>query len=115
MPTTAKRPAKGTKAKASPSLEYVQDALGDIDKARQSAQGEAQAQLERAAGKLRELATDMRERAEDELRELEATLERGGENLRLELAIRAIRAQNSTEALTKISAEIRKRKAELAA
>lgn len=107
--------AKAAKTKASTPMEYVQDALGDVDKARQSAQGEAKAQLERASERLRDLAVDMRERAGDEMRELESTLDRAGETLRLEIALRAIRAQSSTESLTKISAEIRKRKAELAA
>lgn len=112
MATTAHKPTKKPAAKT--SADYVQEAIGDIDKARESAQGEARAQLDRATDRLRTLASDLRDRAGDEVRDFESALDRASEHLRLELGLRAIRAQASTEALRKLSSEIRKRKAELA-
>lgn len=111
MATTAHKPAKKPAAKT--SIDYVQEAIGDIDKARQSARGEARAQLDRATERLRSLASDLRDRAGDEVRDFESSLERASEHLRVELVLRAIRGQGSTEALTQLSSEIRKRKAEL--
>lgn len=95
------------------ATDRIQEVIGDVDKARQSAQGEARTRLDHAAERLRELASDVRERTEDEVREFQESLDRASEHLRVELGLRAIRAQSSTEALTKLSAEIRKRKAEL--
>lgn len=121
MATTAHKPTKkpatkkpATKPAAKTSADYVQEAMGDIDKARESAQGEARAQLDRATDRLRTLASNLRDRAGDEVRDFESSLDRASEHLRLELGLRAVRAQASTEALTKLSSEIRKRKAELA-
>ncbi len=103
----AKKPTPKT------SVDHVQEALGEIDKARQSAQGEARGQLDRATDRLGALATDLRDRAEEEARDFQASLDRAGEHLRVDLGLRAVRAQNTSEALTKLSAEIDKRQAEL--
>lgn len=116
MATTAKskRPAAKPTRSASPSsVEALHDALNDLDAARRSAQGEARTQLDRAAERLRAVAAETRERGEEELHGLESMLERAGDAMRVEFGLRAIRAQTSTEALTTLSGEIRKRKAEI--
>ena len=61
----------------------------------------------------RTLASDLRGRAEDEAHDFQSSLDRASEHLRVDLGLRAVRAQGSTEALTHLSSEIRKRKAEL--
>jgi hypothetical protein len=78
-----------------------------------SAVGDAGAQLDQAADRIREFASELRSRADDEIHEFQSALDRAGEQLRVELGRRAIRAQGSPQALTQLSAEIRKRKAEL--
>jgi hypothetical protein len=45
--------------------------------------------------------------------DFESSLDRASDHLRVELGLRAIRAQGNTEALTQLSPEIRRRKAEL--
>lgn len=111
MTTTTHQPAK--KQATMGSVEHLQEAIGEIDKARQSAQGEARGHLDRATDRLRTLASDMRERAGDEAHDFQSSLDRASEHLRIDLGLRAVRAQGSTEALTELSSEIRKRKAEL--
>lgn len=111
MATTAQKPAKKPTAKT--SIDHVQAAIAEIGKARQSAQGEARTQLDRATDRLGTLASDLRGRAEDEADDFQSSLDRASEHLRVDLGLRAVRAQGSTEALTHLSSEIRKRKAEL--
>lgn len=121
MATTPSKPAKpaarkpaAKKPAAKTSTDYLQEAIGDIDKARETAKGQAGAQLDRAAERLRTLASDLRDRAEDEVQDFQASLDRASEHLRVELGLRAIRAQDSAAGLTQLSTEIRKRRAELA-
>jgi hypothetical protein len=111
MATTTKAPAPKTGAES--STELLQHALRDIDQARTNAQGELRTQLDDAYERIRGAMGDLRDRASDEVREMEDALDRASETLRIELGLRAVRAQRSTEALTKMSSEIRKRKAEL--
>ena len=96
--------------------------MADLEKARQAATGEIRASLDTAMERLRGIATDLRERAGDlrgragdEVRDFEESLDRASDQLRVELGLRAIRAQDSVEALTELSAEIRRRKAQLTA
>jgi len=93
----ARKPAAKKPADKGPA-DYVQEAIGDVD---------------RASDRLRTLASDLRVRAEGEVQAFQSSLDRAGEQVRVELGRRAIRAQGSTQALTQLSTEIRKRKAEL--
>ena len=104
-----------TKTEAKTSMDYLQEAISDVDKARQSAGGEMRERLDEAMERLRTVATELRERAEEQAHDLEASLDRAGEELRIEFGVRAVRAQRSPKALTRMSSEIRKRRAELAA
>ena len=111
MSTTTPKPAEQPAAKS--SIDHLQEAISEIDRARQSAQGEAREQLDRASDRLRTLAGDLRGKAGDEAHDVQSSLDRASEHLRIDLGLRAVRAQGSTDALTRLSAEIRKRKAEL--
>lgn len=108
-----------TKSKSKPTektaVDHLQAALDSLDKARTTAQGDLREQLDEATDRVREAVDDLRGRAGDELREIEDSLERASDTLIVELGLRGIRAQRNVESLTKLSAEIRKRKAELTA
>jgi hypothetical protein len=112
MPATTKKhpdqPAGRT------SFEFLQEAISDIDKARLAVQGDANAQLDRTADRLRKLAAGMRTRAEEELHDLESSMDRAGESLRVEFGVRAIHAQTTPDALTRLAKALHEREAELA-
>lgn len=112
--TTTKRTAARKPVTGSPA-DHLQAAMVDIDKARQAAQGELRSQLDDAYDRVRDTAAELRDRAGDDVREWQEALERGSEHLRVELGLRAVRAQSTTDGLSQLSAEIRKRKAELTA
>jgi hypothetical protein len=107
-------PAAKTRAETS-SLEYVERALEDLEHARQQATREVRADIDDAAERLRHAVGDLGDRVQEQLSEFEHMLDRAGNDLRRELARRAIRAQRTPEALTELAREVRKRKAELAA
>jgi hypothetical protein len=122
MPTTT--PAKGTttpakrarRAPARPepsSVDYVQQALEDLDKARGRAGDELRHTLDNTVERLRKAAAELRSRAEGEATDWEHALERASEEMRRELGRLAVRAQGTPEALTELSTEIRKRTREL--
>src|SRR4051812_8092611 len=111
--TTTKKTAVAKKPVTDSPAEHLQAALADIDKARQAAQGELRTQLDDAYDRVRETAAELRDHAGDDLREWQESLERGSEHLRIELGLRAVRAQGTTDGLAQMSAAIRKRKAEL--
>jgi hypothetical protein len=77
--------------------------------------------LKRAAGGERSrssghpAADDLRHRGQDQAGDWQQTLEHAGEDLRVELGRRGVRAQSSPEALKDLAGEIRKRQAELTA
>jgi hypothetical protein len=118
MPTTTK-PAKRTNrapaARRRPSsLEYVQKALVDLDKARGRASDELRESIDSAIERLRHAASDLlRSRPEDETSQWEGSLERASEEVRRELGRRAVRAQRTPDALTQLSTEIRKRRSQI--
>jgi hypothetical protein len=119
MPTTRRKTAAEPHAELSPAadalspMDELHQAIGALDHVRQSVEGEAQEQLDHATARLCAVASDLHERAEDEIRQLESELEHAGEALRVELAARAIRAQRTTASLTRLSAEIRRRRVEI--
>jgi uncharacterized protein YbjQ (UPF0145 family) len=111
--TTTKKAAD--KAADGSATEHLQEAMRDIDKARQAAQGEVRTQLDCAYDRVRDTVAELRDRAGGDLGAWEDSLERASDHLRVELGLRAVRAQRSTEGLTQMAGEIRKRKAELTA
>jgi hypothetical protein len=106
MATTTTRTKKGT-------ADHLQDALEDLDKARDSATEEVRAGIDSARQRIEEARDDLSERGRDRLSEWQDALTDAAENMRRELGRAAIRAQGSPEALTEMSEEIKKRHAEL--
>ncbi|MGZ4268529.1 MAG: hypothetical protein ACXVFN_02880 [Solirubrobacteraceae bacterium] len=119
MPATTKPKAAGAKrapARKQPtSLDYIQKAIEDLDKARKSAGEELRKTIDTAMERLRKATSDMRSRAGDEATDFEEVISRASEEVRRDLGRRAVHAQQTPEALTELSSEIRKRKAELVA
>lgn len=117
MPTITKPAKRAEPAPAAPrqlsSLDYIQQALEDLDKARGRATDELRETIDRATERLRRAAADLRSRAEDETSQFEESLERATEEVRRELGRRAIHAQRTPDALTELSAEIRKRRSQI--
>lgn len=117
-PAAAKPKAAGAKrapARKPTSLDYVQKAIEDLDKARKSAGEELRKTIDTAMERLRKATSDMRSRAGDEAADFEEVISRASEEVRRDLGRRAVHAQQTPEALTELSSEIRKRKAELVA
>jgi len=128
---TATKTKKGTEHKAAAksgngasTLEYLQHAIEDIDHARQHAVTEVRSALDAALDRLSSAAGDLRTRAEGEASELrqraddqtadwQKSLEGATEDMRRDLARRAVRAQQTPEALTELSTEIRRRREQL--
>ena len=116
---TTKQPATGG-AKARPerarksSVEYVQQAMQDIDRARERAGVELRDSLDSALDRLRDVVGDLRTRAEHQASEFERAFDEATDEARREYGRQAIMAQDSPEALTEMTAAIRKRRAELA-
>jgi hypothetical protein len=115
MATTTKAATKtpAVKGTQKSAADYVQQAIQDIDHARERAGVELRESLDSAVERLREAAGDLRKRAEQQAAEFEHAFEEATEDGRRELGRRAIMAQRSPEALKEMSSFIRKRKAEL--
>jgi uncharacterized protein YicC (UPF0701 family) len=115
MPTTTPtKPARRTASASQPSsMDYIQQALEDLDKARGRAGDELRVNVDHAVERLRKAATELRSRAEDEASDGEGALEHASEEMRRELGRLAVRAQRTPEALTEMSTEIRRRKTQL--
>lgn len=112
---TATKPRKSAAPAAPPSSsERFQDALKDLDEARQRATGDARDAIDAATDRVREIAKDAADRAQEEMQDWQRALERAGDDVRQQLGIMAVRVQTTPEALTAMTAEIRKRKAQLA-
>lgn len=103
------------KAKTPSTLDYVHQALEDLDKARHRATEEVRENIDRAVERLRESVKDARSRASEQSDEFEEALAKADETARRELGRMAIRAQRTEAALSEMTREIRARKAELAA
>jgi uncharacterized protein YicC (UPF0701 family) len=116
---TTKAPARRAKKAAgkradSTTLEYLQKAIEDMDHAREHAGKDVRAALDGVMEHVRGLVGDMRKRAENEATDWQHTLEHTTEEMRRELARRAVRAQQTPDALDELAAEITTRKAQLA-
>jgi hypothetical protein len=107
---TPDRPAR-TSARAKVAepgtLDFLQRALEDLNRAREHAQQDAQAGIDDATERIRAAVDDVRRRLREEADELQARLDRTSDEARLELARAAIRTQRTPEALTELAREIR--------
>lgn len=97
----------------SSTIEHLHQASAEVDKARQQATGAVRGTLDNALERLRQVSGELRQRAADQTAEWQDALEQAPDKVRREMARRAIRAQRSPEALKDLSAEIRKREADL--
>ncbi len=110
---TADRPARArVRAKAAEpgTLDFLQRALEDLNRAREHAQHDAQSGIDDATERIRAAADDVRKRLREEADELQRRLEHASEEARVELGLVAIRAQRSPEALSVLAREIRRAK-----
>ena len=110
----AKRGAKASSGTQKSSLDYVQEAMKDLDRARGRAGSELRETLDTAIDRLHAAASGLRERAENEASELQQAYEQASEETRREYGRQAIMLQQSPEALSEMTAAIRKRRAGLA-
>jgi len=118
--TTKQAPARRPKGKApikhadgATTLEYLQQAIKDLDHARQHAGNELHSSLDAAMERMSDIARDIRKRGEDEAADWQHALEHTTEEMRRDLGGRAVRAQQTRDALAELTAEIKKRKAQL--
>ncbi len=112
---TATKNAPAPKPAEKSSLEYLQQALDDLDKARRQAQNEVRAGIDSAVERIRDARKDLMTRAHDEVDDLQGRLDRATEDARQDIILTAIRAQRTPESLTALQAEIRGRKRQLVA
>lgn len=110
MPTTT---VKRKPPAAKTSVDYLEEALKDLDKAREKAGEGARSNIESAMDRIREVSKDARSRGADQLADWQKTVEDAAEDARREFGRVAIHSQRSPEALTELSSEIRKCKAKL--
>ena len=94
------------------TMEHLQQASAEIDEARQEATGGVRRSLDSALERLHEVSGELRRRAQDQTAQWQDALDQASDKVRQEMARRAIRAQR-TPALKALSAEIRKREADL--
>ena len=104
-----------TKQHTASTLDHLQHAATDLDKARGKASQDVSDNIDAALTRIREAADDVRNRAKDQAGDWQETLEQAGDDLRVEIGRRSVRAQTSPAALKELTGEIRKRQAELSA
>jgi uncharacterized protein YicC (UPF0701 family) len=108
---TARKPA--TKDGHTPA-EYLQGALDELNKARERAGGDIRSGIDSAIDRTRDAMKEASSDAQTQVSDWRGSLDKANDELRRELGILAVRAQRSPEALRAMSAEIRKRKTEIA-
>lgn len=115
MATATKTRKPAHKRAPKTTLDYLQDALDDLDKARAHAQVDARSGIDSAVERIRHATTQLRDRAAEPAREFETRLEQMSEDARRELGRKAVEAQQSPEALAELETAIRRREETLAA
>jgi ElaB/YqjD/DUF883 family membrane-anchored ribosome-binding protein len=114
MPTkTAPAKKKGAHGNGRSPADYLEEALGDLTRARDEAGENIRAGIDSAIERTRDALKDAGSEARSQAADWQRTLEKATDELRRELGVVAVRAQNSPEGLRAMSAEIRKRRAEL--
>lgn len=103
----AKRPEKTP-------IDYLQDALDDLEKASEKAGGEVGDRIDAARERINEAREDLGDRGEDQMKQWRDQLSDAADDALRELGRWAVRAQRSPEALSDLANEIRERKAEIA-
>lgn len=114
MATTTRTVTRVPASREASTLDHLQRALDELDKARMHAQTDARAGIDAAVERIRDAADELRSRASGEAREFEQRLASVSE-ARRELARKAAQAQRTREALTALSSDLRRRKRALGA
>ena len=116
MATATKTPERRARTHARPkvaepgTLDFLQRALEDLNRAREHAQQDAQAGIDDATERIRAAVEDLRRRLREEADELQVRLDHASDEARLELGRAVIRAQRTPEALSELAREIRRMK-----
>ena len=107
---TARKPATSDERT---SEQYLREALEELGKARDRAGEDVRDGIESAIEHTRDAMKQAGSEAQEQVSDWRRALDKASDDVRRELGILAVRAQGSPEALRAISAEIRKRKAEI--
>jgi ElaB/YqjD/DUF883 family membrane-anchored ribosome-binding protein len=112
---TATTPTTHTPAPPAPktSVDYLEEALKDLGKAREKGGNEIRASIDAAMERVREAGKELGTRTQDQVGDWQKALDALADDALRELGLMTIRAQHSPEALTEFSAEIRKRRGQL--
>ncbi len=110
--TTQSGGPAGESAEKAP-LDHLQDALEDLDKAREKAGEEVSASIDSARDRISEAREDLTDRSESHLKDWREQFGTAADDALRELGRWAIRAQRSPEALAELSKEISKRETEV--
>ncbi len=108
------------------AAQHLEDALDDLNQARQSAQEDLRSRIDSAIGRARDALDDLRSdteeraeslrtRAEEQAKDWQRMLEDATEDVRRDLGVRAVRAQRTEDALDAMADEIKGHKKEVAA
>jgi uncharacterized protein YicC (UPF0701 family) len=106
------------------AAQHLEDALEDLNQARQTAQDDLRSRIDSAITRSREALDDLRSdteeraenlrsRAEERAKEWQQALEDATEDVRRELGVRAVRAQRTEDALDAMAHEIMSHKQEI--
>jgi predicted nucleic acid-binding Zn-ribbon protein len=117
MPATTTK-LEGEHSAKSPGkapADYLKDALGDLDKAREKAGEEVSASIDSARERINDAREGLSNRSQDQVKDWREQLGSAADDALRELGRLAIRAQRSPDALTELSEEITKRKTEVSA
>ena len=114
MPATTETPGgQAGKSSDKAPTDYLQDALDDLDRAREQAGEEVSASIDSARERISDAREDLSDRSEGQLKEWREQFGSAADEALRELGRWAIRAQRSPEALTELSKEISKRETEV--
>ena len=115
MPTTTKprSPRKKADGDGGGPAHALQQVLDELGRLREQSPGDFRRQLDSAVKRIRESADEIRERTDERTASVEKAVARIADEAWLQLATLAVRALSSTDALTELSDEIRKRKTQL--
>ena len=95
------------------SVDYLEEALKDLGKAREKGGKEIRASIDAAMEWVRQAAKELGSRSQGQVGDWQKALDAAADDVLRELGLMTIRAQHSPEALTEFSAEIRKRRGQL--
>jgi vacuolar-type H+-ATPase subunit H len=94
-------------------VDHLQDALEDLNRAREQAGEDVSASIDSARERITDASEELSDRGQGQLKDWREQFGSAADDALRELGRWAIRAQRSPEALTELSKEITKRKAEV--